>query len=173
MRIPAGGSALTEPQDGPQGIEERMYERSTWPNDDLGADMIDPFLTVILPAQWSYGRRTDSLQSPEKRLMLAVLEDAVASLARNAAEQTEGERDAVAEVEGWCASEDRSWPFSFTNICEALGFDPSCVRSALGRLKAATPDAGKHDRSYCMRRPTGTRTRVVAPRHLPRAALAS
>jgi hypothetical protein len=106
--------------------------------------------------------------------MLAILEDAAATLARNAGGRTTRERQAVAEVEGWCSSEDRRWPFSFSNICETLAFDPSYLRNAFKRLKAAaTADAGRRDRPYRMRRRSGTRTRVVAPRRAHRATFAS
>jgi len=33
----------------------------------------------------------------------------------------------------WFYGEDRSWPFSFLNICEALGLDPAFVRKGLRR----------------------------------------
>ena len=38
-----------------------------------------------------------------------------------------GLRKAVAYVE----STDRAWPFSFENLCDALGFDADCVRQQL------------------------------------------
>lgn len=94
--------------------------------------------------------------------MLAVLEDAVATLARNACGATKAERRALEEVESWCRAEDRNWPFSFLNICETLGLDPHCFRNGLiawkSKLQAASPWSKPRLR---IRRPMGDRTRVV------------
>jgi hypothetical protein len=94
--------------------------------------------------------------------MLAVLEDAVATLARNACGATKSERRALEEVETWCRANDRSWPYSFLNICETLGLDASRLRTGLvewrAQLKAASPWSKPRLR---IRRPMGDRTRVV------------
>jgi hypothetical protein len=37
-------------------------------------------------------------------------------------------------VLAWFVSQDRSWPFSFENICDAIDLDPDRMRAALGRL---------------------------------------
>lgn len=57
--------------------------------------------------------------------MLAVLQDAA-----RAYWETEGAPDAVShrEVDDWFGSDTRDWPFSFVNVCRALGLDPSDVR---------------------------------------------
>jgi hypothetical protein len=31
----------------------------------------------------------------------------------------------------YIASGDRAWPYSFENVCEALGLDPQCLRAKL------------------------------------------
>ena len=63
---------------------------------------------------------------PEKRLMFAVLLDAVIQLRRrNTARSAEAER--------WIRGEDgdEDTPFSFTNVCETLGIDPSYLARGL------------------------------------------
>jgi hypothetical protein len=116
----------------------------------------------IVSAQWVWGARSLASRSPEGRLMLAVLEDAVATLARNACGATKAERRALEEIESWCRADDRNWPFSFLNICETLGLDASCFRTGLmewkARLQAASPWSKPRLR---IRRPMGDRTRVV------------
>ena len=90
---------------------------------------------VMLPVQYSRGAAAP-LAEPHRRLMAAVLravvEDcrggtdyrrAVGARAIDAADT----RKAVAYV----ASTDRSWPFSFENLCDALGVDPGGLRNAL------------------------------------------
>ncbi len=67
----------------------------------------------------------------ERRLMLAVLEDAVQcyqrfALARDARGHFEFE-----EAQRWITSTDREWPFSFENICDVLGLDVEYIREGL------------------------------------------
>ena len=85
-------------------------------------------LETLLPAQLYQPPGPAALQ-PEKRLMLAVLEDAVIASLRLPS-QREG-RESIA----WMASDDTSWPYSFANLCEALGFDRGAVRAALARQR--------------------------------------
>ena len=86
---------------------------------------------VILPAQLA--RR--ALDLPERRLMLAVLEDALVVFQKH--ERT-GQRPALlAEVEEWFASDDTSWPLAFVNVCDTLGIDVGWLRSRLAKRRGA------------------------------------
>jgi hypothetical protein len=40
-------------------------------------------------------------------------------------------RRMAVEARAWIDADDRSWPYSFTNICHVLGLDPAGVRRAL------------------------------------------
>jgi hypothetical protein len=40
------------------------------------------------------------------------------------------------EAEEWILDEDTDWLFSFANLCEMLGFEPSYLRDGLMRWKA-------------------------------------
>ena len=113
---------------------------------------------LVLPEQWIRGQRQDALQHPEKRLMLAILEDAVATIGRNAATPAEAAPHELQEVQEWCASEDTTWPFSFVNICDHLGFDPQALREGLTRWQAARA-RGMPTRRL-RRRASGVRTRL-------------
>jgi len=42
------------------------------------------------------------------------------------------------ELLAWFASPDRSWPFSFENICDAIDLDPAQVRAGLRILSLAS-----------------------------------
>lgn len=91
---------------------------------------------TMLPTQGASQRGT-RLAEPHKRLMAAVLQAVVDdcregtacrhSLLSASASASPGVRKAIAYV----ASCDRAWPFSFENLCEALGLDPQCLREAL------------------------------------------
>ena len=39
------------------------------------------------------------------------------------------------QAERWIRTRDWNWPFSFNNVCEALGIDSDCMRDALLRMK--------------------------------------
>jgi hypothetical protein len=79
----------------------------------------------MLPSQFFNPQDRSSLQ-PEKRLMLAVLEDAVGLYTRV---------PQAPETEAWVQADDRSWPYSFVNLCDALGLDRTAVRGALRRQR--------------------------------------
>jgi hypothetical protein len=66
--------------------------------------------------------------------MLGILRDAVDLYLKAL---TPGNRVAakrLREVVAWFASSDRTWPFSFERICEALNFDPEYIRGGLYRV---------------------------------------
>ena len=71
---------------------------------------------------------------PAKRLMLAVLTDAV-ELLLQAPVPTVARRALLRrKAAEWMRSNDRRWLFSFLNICETLGFEASRLRSRVLRL---------------------------------------
>src|SRR5262245_51080618 len=90
---------------------------------------------LVLPAQFHSGVRNDSSICPEKRLMLAVLEEAVSDYQRNLVTSGDEARRAFRDAEEWFASEDTEWPFSFVNICSALGLEASYVRTGLTKWR--------------------------------------
>jgi hypothetical protein len=63
--------------------------------------------------------------------MLAVLEDAVWCIEEGRRHRRFHTRRLAAEAEAWVHCDRRDWPFSFVNICEALGFDMDAVRARL------------------------------------------
>jgi len=79
---------------------------------------------VILPEQATPRRALD----PERRLMLAVLHEAVLAYLAGEARTT---RTGMNEIEAWFGSDDATWPYAFGNLCDALGLDRTAVRRAL------------------------------------------
>lgn len=92
-------------------------------------------LDAIVPAQFHPEPRT--LDDPERYLRFAVLEDAIRQLQRYAGATTGRERALHDEALGWFDSPDRSEPFSFENVCDALALDPGWIRRGLARWRAA------------------------------------
>jgi len=82
---------------------------------------------ILLPAQLVTG----ASPTPERRLMVAVLADALRTSQKYAGRHGRCDQPMVAEVEGWFASDDTSWLFSFVSVCERLGLDPGYLRSRL------------------------------------------
>ena len=69
--------------------------------------------------------------------MRAVLKDALAVLFKYDATQDRRGQRLLAEAQHWLESDDTDWPFSFVNVCDALGLEPSCVRERVARYRAA------------------------------------
>lgn len=86
---------------------------------------------MITPEQHGDQVRMEPTDQPEIRLMLAVMEDAVATFQRYLQEPSRGNEREYMETRAWLASEDLEWPYSFSNICEALGMEPDLVRKKM------------------------------------------
>ncbi|TSC80779.1 MAG: hypothetical protein G01um101429_88 [Parcubacteria group bacterium Gr01-1014_29] len=85
---------------------------------------------VLLPEQVTSLAAADS---PEHRFMRVVLEDALKGYQRYKDKKSLRARRLFQEDEKWFRSADVSWPFSFENICMALGLDAQAVRKELFR----------------------------------------
>ena len=85
-------------------------------------------MTSMLPLQM-FSVRTFGVGDPEKRLMAAVLKDAIQVYQAFAGRPRA--RMYVRELEDWFASDDMAYPFAFRRICEALSLDPGWVRDGL------------------------------------------
>lgn len=72
---------------------------------------------------------------PEKHLMQAILEDAINIYRLHFGTKTGRHRKLFLDAQRWIWSTDDEWPFSFENICSALGLDPSFLRHGLQRWK--------------------------------------
>jgi hypothetical protein len=75
-------------------------------------------------------------QSGERRLMVAILEDAIHTYLKFAGDPRKLQQDQFREADAWVESDDRSWVFAFASICEHLGLEPSQLRRGLRARKA-------------------------------------
>jgi hypothetical protein len=97
--------------------------------DDFLARILEP--DVFLPSQF-YG--TGSLSRKlegEKRLMIAILKDAVECLDKYRGARSSSGRSNYLNALEWVEDKSTDWLFSFTNICDLLGFDPDYMRGVL------------------------------------------
>src|SRR5207244_10442593 len=93
-------------------------------------------LNLVMPSQF-FPERGDGPAPGERRLVRAVLKDALAVLFKYDATQDRRGQRLLAEAQLWLESDDTDWPFSFVNVCDALGLEPSCVRERVARYRAA------------------------------------
>jgi hypothetical protein len=92
---------------------------------------------VILPSQFSEQVSLKQTDRGEKRLMLAVLEEAVATFQRHVDAKSRHGQRVFREAEEWLWSKDTTWPFAFENVCDALEIEPAFLRRGLERWKEA------------------------------------
>lgn len=104
---------LGEPLDAGRGID--------------AASLIEP--AIVLPEQ------IESLRSRTlggaRALMLAVLEEAILCIQGGGRCIRSGGSREADRARRWVRSPDRSWLFSFENVCAALEIDPDCLRASL------------------------------------------
>jgi hypothetical protein len=86
---------------------------------------------ILLPTQFFSTLRRKGPQEPERRLVIAILEDAVDCFRKHLFARDHKSQQLFEDAESWILSEDRDWPFSFENICELLDLNPEYLRRGL------------------------------------------
>jgi hypothetical protein len=86
---------------------------------------------AVLPQQFYGARRGTSEAEPLRRLMVAMLLDAVRCFQTKFNSHQPARSQEFAEVRTWLFSNAKDGPFSFTAVCEALELDPNSVRGVL------------------------------------------
>jgi hypothetical protein len=84
-----------------------------------------------LPAQFHIIWHRTRAISAERALVLAVLWQAVADLQKYRFATRRQHQRLYMEAYEWVASSDRSWPYSFVNLCELLNLSPESLREEL------------------------------------------
>ena len=120
----------------------------------LGADdkVASLFQTdTLLSAQFFENLQRTTFWEPEKRLMLAILRDAITCCQDNLFTRSIKKKRLLEETEKWIATVDGDWIFSFDSVCEALGLNPAYVRQGLFRWQERNR---KQRRSFTGEEPT-------------------
>jgi hypothetical protein len=86
---------------------------------------------TLLPSQYFAILRRKGAHEPERRLVVAVLEDAVDCFQKHIHARDDKARQLFLDAEEWICSQDRSWPFSFENVCDLLQINPAYLRRGL------------------------------------------
>ena len=93
---------------------------------------------TLASAQYFQNFRRKTWIEPEKRLILAMLEDAVTCFQIYLTARSGRGKRVFNEAEEWIMIKDDDWIFSFESVCEMLGFNPEYVRQGLRRWKQKT-----------------------------------
>ena len=122
--------------------------------------------TWILPEQYLAQRQGD--HQPLRRLMIALLEDAVLTFQRHLFARSEAGRRLFDEAEAWLMEENRGLPLRFEDVCDVLDLDAGFLRGALRRWQEREMPARRDEPGRVVRLEPGRRRRpLAAPR--PRA----
>ncbi len=113
---PSGRDSTDSLRDSPR------LRRSLWEQEILTPDQF------VHPARESLAAWTG-----ERRLLLAVLEEAVHTYRKYYQVRSRREKQLFGEVEEWFLSQDSHRLYAFESICSHLGFDPDCIRTGLQR----------------------------------------
>lgn len=118
---------------GPAGAGSWSKHASATSIDGILPRLVEP--EVLMPTQFFDQFRGSSILEGERRLMLAVLEDAVACYQKNVGSTRPHHRRLFAEAEEWFLDTDGTWPFSFEAVCVILGYDSDYFRGQLQMWK--------------------------------------
>ena len=88
--------------------------------------LVDRYLNTV---------RRKAYLEPEKRLLLAILEEAVACFQKHLFAQKDKRKTLFRQAEEWILEENSDWICSFESACEALDIDPTCLRGRLLKWK--------------------------------------
>jgi hypothetical protein len=90
---------------------------------------------TLLPSQYFDRIRRRASFDGERRLMVAILEDAVEVYRKQAGATDRKRRQLFEDAEAWIESADTKWIFSFENICDVLGIHATYLRRGLRTWK--------------------------------------
>jgi len=132
---------------------------------------------TLLPEQYLETFRRKLHLEPEKKLMLAILEDAIACFQKYIFARDAKGKALFREAEEWVQEKGSEGIFSFDMVCETLGFSPDYLRRGMTEWKSKilaehtqakvyqlSPRRRKHRRSLSIPRRSGQRLRRVASR---------
>jgi hypothetical protein len=122
-------------------LEHRLPTRSNDPTmkirdvtaEDRVQELFQP--DTLLPSQYFDRLRRRASVDGERRLMVAILEDAVDVYRKQAGSRDRKRRQLFCDAEAWIESAERSWIFSFENICDMLSIDAEYLRKGLRAWK--------------------------------------
>jgi hypothetical protein len=108
-------------------------DESGFSSDDRVSSLFQP--DALLSTQYFENLRRKTLFDPEKRLMLAILEDGIFCYLDNLHATGSKKKRLFEDAAAWIVETDGDWVFSFASVCDALCLNPQYVRQGLLRWK--------------------------------------
>jgi hypothetical protein len=102
------------------------YSSYSWREDD---SIFQP--DSVMPGQFAELLRSTQYRSPEVRLVIAVLEDAIRTFFTYRSCRNRKERRLFNDVEAWFFTPSQDGVFSFENVCEVLRVNAGYIRRGL------------------------------------------
>ena len=132
---------------------------------------------TLLPEQFLDTFRRKLHLEPEKKLMLAILEDAIACFQKYVFARDAKGKALFSEAEEWIDDLNAEGIFTFNSVCEALELNPAYLRRGLeawkknalaqrsqAKVYQLTRQPKKHKRSVTITRGSGRRLKRAASR---------
>jgi hypothetical protein len=125
---------------------------------ERSSDLLQP--DTMLASQFFDALGGRAQPEGERRLIVAVLADAVYCFQRNCTAEGPVKRALFREAKKWIISRNESWFFSFETVCQSLGIDANFLRRGLLAWERAevlrhrtedTPQVSKPDVVDCCR----------------------
>jgi hypothetical protein len=126
----------TCPIDDPADAEESVPRALRRPR--VGRPPIEESIEFVMPVQF-HTPASQAWWPGEKRLMLALLTDAIHILMKGPGVNHPRQTTVFEETVAWFTRDDADWPCSFVNVCDALGIDARAVRDAIRRRMLRRP----------------------------------
>jgi len=126
----------TCPIDDPVEAEESVPRPLRRPR--VGRPPVEESIELVMPVQF-HTPASEAWWPGEKRLMLAVLTDAIDILMKGPGVNDPRRTTVFEETVAWFTRDDADWPCSFVNVCDALGIDARAVRDAITRRMPRRP----------------------------------
>ena len=123
---------------------------------------------TLLPEQYLDTFRRKLHLEPEKKLMLAVLEDAIACYQKYLFARDSKGKAFFDEAREWVEEAGAGSVFSFDSVCETLGLNPDYLRRGLTDWKRAALSQQKQAKVYQLATSRNRPNARVAPRRTGR-----
>ena len=116
-----------------------MLSRQSYVTNEAGDDFLCREATQSLFGQpdvtaaheYLHVYRSNTAHTPEKKLIAAVLQDAIDCYIKHSSAKTRRGRRIFTEAAQWIFSQEDDWLFSYESICEMLNVDPDYIRRVL------------------------------------------
>jgi hypothetical protein len=122
---------------------------------------------LLTPGQYFDSNRPDSSDVPLKRLMMAVLQDAIRCFQKGSHAKSGAKQRYLHEVHEWVFGQNGEGPFAFPSVCEILGIAPQYLRKGLAEWLRRRAE-GSLESDLGRRNPVLGSGRLTSARERPR-----